>query len=259
MDQVAAVAPRAVFSTKQAFPTYNGPLFLLSSMRGNNAFFQVFDDNGVLRTSSNELLSDVLAHQACWIQIWYDQSGHGRHAKQPDQARQPFLALKGDGLVVVDFKYNRFLLLPDATLPPGSAPFSVLVRHGDIMNPTGGILGSGDYSSKNAVNAIRRNGNSYVNYFWDNDLHTTENTYKPNNTISFSLSSSSKHSAFIRGVLDMTKEKVTHLSSPQHTTIGKTFGEDEYLNGELEFLYIMDEPAPLWVSYQTGQWQRSPV
>jgi hypothetical protein len=158
---------------------------------------------------------------------------------------------------VVDFKYNRFLTLPDGTLPEGNAPYGVTFKHGDITNPTGGILGSGEYSSKNSANAIRRSGNKYVNYFWDNDLQSAENTYAPENVVSFLVSSKHKQVSAINGVVSTVKENATRFSSPINTTIGKTFGEKEYLNGELYFLYINEGAASQSVSIKTGKWEQS--
>ena len=251
-----AVVPRAVFSVKKEIESYDGPLFIVRPVFSDEKLEVLADANGELRFRNNQWNKHTLAQNAHLIDTWCDQSGAGRHARQADKFKQPYLALTEDGAVTVDFKYGRFLSLPDGTIPAGNAPFGVMFKHGEITNPTGGVIGSGVYGSQGATNAIRRSGNGYVNYFWSNDLHTEQGTYKKGNVVSFFLSAEGRHSAFINGAKDAFREGVQRYSAPTDTTIGKTYGEGEYLNGTLDFLYITEEPAPLGVVLQTGEWNK---
>ena len=225
MDQnhtKVSACPRAVFSTSRVIAEYRGPLFRVSSMTAERDIMEGFDTSMPM------------------ISVWYDQSGCGRHAIQPVHARRPMLLSN-----LVDFKNNRFLMLPDKTIPAGDEPFTIMFKHWDIMNPVGGVIGSGEYNAHNAVNAIRRNGNNYVNYFWGNDMQTEANSFREGNVVTFAIKTKdhrTQHSAFVNGILNATRQDVIgRYSSPINTTIGKTYSENEYLNGSLEFLYVLDE------------------
>ena len=253
-NSFVATTPRAVFAVKKVIPNYEGPIFLVRPVFTSDPI-EVDDDNGTLRLkTTGQKLEDLLLTTAYMIDTVFDQSGNGRHAKQADMFKQPYLAFT-DGTFVIDFKYNRWLDLPDETIPAGDSPFTVLVKHGEITNPNGGIIGSGEYECTSTANAIRRSGDRYVNYFWSNDLYTDSDTYKPGNIVSFIFTADKKHVSAINGVENHRRENVQRYGSPRNTTIGKTYGENEYLNGTLEFLYITEGVTKCMVSFETGKWQ----
>ena len=250
----AGVTPRAIFAVRKVIQNYQGPIFLVRPVFTSDPI-EVIDDKGTLRLkSNNKSLAELLQSTAYMVDTVFDQSGNGRHATQKDMFKQPYLAYT-DGTFVIDFKYNRWLDLPDETIPAGDSPFTVMVKHGEITNPNGGILGSGEYECTSTANAIRRSGDRYVNYFWSNDLYTDRDTYKPGNVVSFIFTADKKHIAGINGAENRRRENVQRYGSPRNTTIGKTYGENEYLNGTLEFLYITDGVTPSMVSFDTGEWQ----
>ena len=254
-NSFVAAAPRAVFAVKKVIPHYEGPILLVRPVFTSDPI-EVIDDNGTLTLKSNgQKLKDLLLTTAYMVDTWYDQSGLGRHARQADMFKQPYLAYT-DGVFSVDFKYNRWLDLPDETLPAGEEPFSIIAKHGEITNPNGGIIGSGEYHGNNSCNALRRSGDQYVNYFWFNDLYTAKDSYKPGNIVSFIYTADKKHVSAINGKESSRRENVQRYGSPRNTTLGKTYSEHEYLNGTLEFLYITDEVAPSLVSYVSGEWKQ---
>jgi len=225
MDQnhiKVSACPRALFSTKRVIADYKGPLFRVTNFNSERDIFDGFDVSMPM------------------VSVWYDQSGENRHAIQPIHARRPMLVSS-----LMDFKNNRFFMLPEKTIPAGDEPFTIMFKHWDIANPIGGIIGSGQYEAHNAVNAVRRNGDNYVNYFWGNDMHTQPQSFKEGNVVTFAIKTKdhrTQHSAFVNGILSATRQDVIgRYSSPINTTIGKTYSENEYLNGSLEFLYILDE------------------
>jgi hypothetical protein len=107
--------------------------------------------------------------------------------------RRPFLVCEPGGVLKMDFKFKRFFMLPDKTIPAGDSPFTILLKHLEITNPIGGIIGSGEYAAHNAVNAIRRAGDTYVNYFWGNDLGTGPHTFKEGNVLAFAITHKGRH------------------------------------------------------------------
>lgn len=236
-----ATRPRAIYDVKRALPGYDGPLLRVRHCELNT----VVDWCPEMTT--------FLGKSAAAVEIWYDQSPHQRHAVQPIPSLQPFLRALDDGTAVVDFRPNRFLHLPAGTVPYGSAPFSILFKHGEIDNPIGGIIGSGQYGAPNLVNCVRRDWSRYVNYFWDNDLHTPIGTYTPGNVVAFTFAANGTRTAVINGDITATAHGA-RFSHPENNTIGKTYGENEYLNGELEFVHVTEEIAPLSVSFETGEW-----
>jgi hypothetical protein len=146
-------------------------------------------------------------------------------------------------------------------MPAGDAPFGIVFKHGAIDNVIGGVLGSGEYQAHNAANAVRRDSGGYVNYFWGNDLRTGPNTYRPGNVVAFVLSrQGQRHSAIVNGKLNASRTHVVgRFSSPFHATIGKTYGDNEYLNGTLHFLYILNEAMPREMLLATGVWRESGI
>jgi hypothetical protein len=231
--------PRALFSVEPVLADYTGPLFRVEPAIDLYAGYE----RAAMPTGT--------------ISVWYDQSGNGRHATQPDPAKRPRLVMMG-AKPKVDFGGDRFLCLPDRTLPPGDEPYTVMFKHLEIANPVGGILGSGEYAAHNAVNAIRRGNDRYINYFWGNDLQTEAGSFKDGNVVAFAFSRLDKQTAFVNGIPNASREHVTgRFSAPFNTTIGKTYSDNEYLNGSLEFLYVLDEMAPTHqVTLDSGVWSR---
>jgi len=255
-EALASAEPKAVYSVRKAIPSYKGPIFRVRYVF-KDATEEIFDEGGVLRTNTGTPLACLSKPNVYMVDTWYDQSPNALHAVQKDKAKQPYLVLKENTGYVVDFKYCRYLNIPDGTVPCGAEPYSVIFKHWDIANPIGGVLGSGNYECHSACNAIRRNGNGYVNYFWSNDMHTTGGSYKPGNVVAFIFSSEKKHVASVNGEINATRENVNRFSSPANNTIGKTYGENEYLNGELEYVYITEEISRRHVSLTTGAWSES--
>ena len=253
-----AAQPRAIYDVKLAIPGYAGPLLRVRHCElGTVAdVMPNTDDAGALPRVFDEDIAEFLGRSAAAVDVWYDQSGQGRHATQTDPERQPFLR-HADGRLLLDFRHRRFLHLPPATVPYGGAPFAILVKHGVIDNPVGGIVGSGTYGVQNLANCVRRNGSQYVNYFWSNDLFTAEDTYAPGNVVAFTFSDRNERAAVVNGEVSATAYARQRFSSPENNTIGKTYGELEYLEGELEFVHITERFAPLAVSLETGEWSCS--
>ena len=238
-----AAKPRAIYDVKRAIPGYVGPLLRVRHCELN-----------MVADWSPEM-ADFLGKSAAAVEVWYDQSGNARHAEQPDPALQPFLRVLPNGTPVVDFRVNRFLRLPPGTVPYGGAPFSILFKHGDIDNPIGGVIGSGVYGVKHLANAVRRDYSRYVNYFWDDDIKTPEGTYAAGNVVAFTYSAHNTRAAVVNGeVVTRNAAQTSRFSHPEDNTLGKSYGNNEYLNGDLEFVHITEEIAPLSVLFMTGEW-----
>jgi hypothetical protein len=76
-------------------------------------------------------------------------------------------------------------------------------------------------------------------------MHTEPQSFREGNVVTFAIKTKdhrTQHSAYVNGILSVTRQDVIgRFSSPINTTIGKTYSENEYLNGSLEFLYVLDE------------------
>jgi hypothetical protein len=283
LQACCAATPRAVYSTRLVNPEYGAaPLFLIRHtetqqraevcwIHGEPKTCPVLDFNEQGPRENFTPLDAFLADASAFVETWYDQSGNGSHATQLDPSAQPFLRrsksnplanlINNSNTFVVDFHATAFLRLPDGTVPYLDAPYTVLVKHGPIKNLTGGILGSGLYGSRNICNAFRRSGDNYVNYWWNNDAFSKQNTYAQNNIVAFSYNRG-KRNIYVNGE-DKTQcdpaENATGIfsgtrfSSPENNTLGVT-NTTEFLNGELEFLYILDNVSDTLVSLKTGTW-----
>jgi hypothetical protein len=106
------------------------------------------------------------------VETWYDQSGSSRHATQSTVASRPILRFGNDNAAFLDFRTNRFFVLPDGTVPTGNSAYSFVVQHGDIdPNEYATLIFSGVVNNANQTNALwKHNATTYRHYWWSNDL-----------------------------------------------------------------------------------------
>jgi hypothetical protein len=176
---------------------------------------------------------------AC-VTTWYDQSGRGNHATQADEAAQPVLCAGDGGGARLNFVGGRFLHLPDGTVPCGDSHYTVVCKHGSIENSVGGWLGSGRYGHAGEVNAFRRGGGGYVNYWWSNDCFM-DACYKPGSVVACTYDGACRR-GYVNGV-PVTAAPVAEgrRGGREANTVGVTNG-NEFLNGELHSLLVFDAP-----------------
>lgn len=174
MDNISSFALASLngaYSIKSVFSTYTGPVVQIrrSSDSAIIDFYSDADTNGNLNTSSGVDYISWLNGATGYVTIWYDQSGKGYHAQQSNVAIQPTVDYTNK---VVDFTANGGLSYLQTT--PGLVPmkytYTVCTKHGVIGNLGGGLLGSGQQST-NKANNFRRDGSTYNNYWWFNDLN----------------------------------------------------------------------------------------
>jgi hypothetical protein len=111
-DALVAADPKAIYSVKKVIKSYGGPIFRVRYVF-KDATEEIFDEGRVLRTNSGTPLVCLSKPNVYMVDTWYDQSPNALHAVQKDKAKQPYLVLKENTGYVVDFKYCRYLTLPD--------------------------------------------------------------------------------------------------------------------------------------------------
>ena len=126
-------------------------------------------------TSTVTTTTDVFT---AFVVVWYDQSGHGRDAYQPDTSLQPIFDKR-----FVDFNGDFFMLMNVTSFPRGNSPYSWVVRHGNIseLNQIAGVFGVGDPADSQSINLQRFYG-GYQENWWNNDINF--GTYAIGNVVS---------------------------------------------------------------------------
>jgi hypothetical protein len=212
------------------------------TLNGSNASWNTdfyADERGNLLTAPviGTHLKNWLGGATGYVTTWYDQSGAGNHATQTTAALQPKIDLVNKQ---IDFKPSAYFNIPSGVIPMQTA-YTITAHHNTILNiSNGGICGSGS-GANSAANNIRRNGSSYVNYWWANDFGG--GTYVDNNkmTWKFAAETSStagttylyQNSALITSIVRSGWVGVNDVGY-----IGRTALANEVLNGELYSLFI---------------------
>lgn len=132
-------------------------------------------------------LKDSCASANCFVRIWYDQSGNGRHAEQTTDANQPRITTSGvifykDGTPSIDFDGTNDLL----TIPNSTGSFNFL--HNGTTSFFSAISAA-DQSRSQSIFANNNGGGSGRRGFLA--FYSTNNriaTYVNNQTTSISIS-----------------------------------------------------------------------
>lgn len=169
-----------------------------------------------------------------YVTTWYDQSGQGRHATQTDLSLQPIFDFINKKIEFTSNIGSHFIL-PNNTVPVNSS-YTITVKHGYINHINGSWLGAGS-SENNGSNTFRRISNKYLNYWYSNDFSGYDNTYKPENIVTY-LYDGNYSSLFVN-------ESCQGVSSKRYNwnaqSINGKIGTNilyENLNGEIYYLFI---------------------
>jgi len=189
---------------------------------------------------TGQTLANWLGTASGNVTTWYDQSGKGNHATQATAANQPKIDFVNKQ---IDFKPSSYFNLPDGTVPLLTA-YTVVVKHNTIQNTNnGGIVGGGTRGTTNLTNRFRRNGSTYQNYWWNNDVNI--GTYADGNVMTWKFTAETSSSAGTTYVYQNSSLVSSAYRSgwaattPGYETIGTTNGASgELLNGELYYLFL---------------------
>ena len=184
--------------------------------------------------SSGQQIGAWLGGATAYCTKWYDQSGAGNHAFQPDQWLQPVVDYVN---YAMDFRAQGgscYFNLPSGTVPQVTA-YTVTVKHGVINNPIGGWLGGG-IGAVNQANNFRRADSSYANYWWGNDFHG--GTYAAGNTVTFKYDGQSVAYLYTNGLLTTSRTMAVGWNGVAgNEYLGRTI-INELLNGKLFYVNI---------------------
>lgn len=111
---------------------------------------------------------------ASGVTQWADQTANSRNGiATSGGGRQPaYLPTGGpNGMGALDFDGSSdFLTLPDASLPTGDDPYTILTVVNGLTGGAPGILGQGNYPNTNQTLALRYGGTTLYTYWFFNDL-----------------------------------------------------------------------------------------
>jgi hypothetical protein len=246
-----------VYSVYLLSSTYAGPIVKIRRSSDNLISDFYADGNGNLGTGSlgtGTNLSTWLNNSTGHVTTWYDQSGKGNNATQTNAEIQPVINITSKLILLSN---NSYFNLPNGTVPYDNTPYTVIFKHGNVNSANGGFLGSGDYGSGNRTNAFRRDGNTYVNYWWSNDLIFGK--YEPSNIVTINYNQKTQ-TAFVNNTNVGSRVNITRNSTANKNTIGVT-NNTEYLNGEIFYMYIsnisLSDPDRLVL--ETSKFTSSPM
>lgn len=222
---------KGLYSMKRLTGLYTGPCFRIRRSSDNTIADFYADSLGNLTLNTGTTISAWLSTATGYIVTWYDQSGLGNHATQNNTGSQPSYNTTN-----ILFPNPAYLSMPNATVPTGTSAFTLAARHGAINNVDGGIIGSGTYGAGNSVNALRRWGTSYLNYWWGNDLGF--GTYAANNRVAVTYSSGLR-TGYVNNVSQSTLSSSALNIGSGNNTIGVT-NSGEYLTGQLIDVFIFN-------------------
>ena len=174
LDNLSA-QPKAAFSLYLLGSAYTGPCIKVRRSSDNAQQDFYVSGAGALGTSyqaQGTSYATWLGTATGNVVTWYDQSGNGNHATQPNTANQPTLSA-----AVTDVYFPNgvgFMLLGTAgsgPVPSGlNHPYTLMACHGQLTNASGGSLISGGTTATNQANMLRSAGSSgYASLWWGHD------------------------------------------------------------------------------------------
>ena len=226
-----------LYSVKWINSAYTGPIFNFRRSSDNVTlnFYVSGDGNsvGTLLGGTGTSLASWLSGATAFVTIWYDQSTLGNHATQTNNANQPTYNTVNKCLNFNSANFNRFVL-PNGTVPFNNTNYTVVVKHGTLTSSSA-FLGSGITSVNNA-NAFGLNGNTYINYWWGNDM--LNGAYSANNTVTWKYDGSARY-VYINRTLFTSAASSGRTSTSANNFIG--LGEttnNNYANGQIFNIFI---------------------
>jgi len=221
---------------------YGGPTCTVrraSDGATSNVYANVSGKFGLGGNATGVPLETWLGGARGYVTQWYDQSGRGNHAVQAVSSNQPFLDPVAQ---VLDFTGTPYFALPAGTVPL-SGPYTVTVKHLNLLSSNSGWLGGGSApTATNGANSFRRANDSYVNYWTNNDLFGPPALYAPANAVTFRFDGAT-HALYVNGLQQSSLAHVGLAGTPGNETLGVTPAA-EYLNGQLYGCFVFNAALP---------------
>jgi hypothetical protein len=210
---------------------YTGPIFRIRNGDTNETLDVYYHDTQYTQ------LTLWLDGAIPYIAIWYNQVNTA-HATQTNNSTQPIFHIATLSVLFIE---GRYLNMPDGTVPYGNSDYTFMLKHGEIGNSGGGLVGSGTYGNSRQVNALRRQATTYLNYWWGDDY--TFGTYNDDNTVTVTYDGVNRTS-YINNIL-ISQIGSTNLNT---TNINNTLGvtnTSEYLSGKMYYIFIFSSSLPI--------------
>jgi hypothetical protein len=237
LSSTSKSACRGAYALINVNSSYLGPIikFRRSSDSVTADFW--FSQYGQLVDALGVTVSTWLGGNTAFVDTWYDQSGLGNHARQTTVTLQPFMVAANFTAGTMDFRTNKFLSLPDATVPVGSGAYTLLGKHGVIGTGFAGIVGGGTNGPVIGQALSLRKETSGAYRCWWYGLDHIFGTADTNNVAAETYDGVGTRRAYVNGTLVSTMSMTGRSTTAVNNTIGSSPGTN-LLNGELYFVYV---------------------
>jgi len=247
LNQYSRAAACGVYSLRLLSSGYTGPIVQLRRDTDNQILDFYGNYGGVLTSLKGQVVQSWAAGTIAYVVKWYDQSGCANHANQYSSNVQPILNyISGQ----VDFKFSRYLNLPNGTVPAVNSQYTVVLRHNTLgfgipvtTNSTAGILNSGTQTittqsgNANSSFSCTAVSGAYADN-WATSIQTASGWYSSNNTVSYVYNLANRY-IYTNGISAVTPlASSSHANTTANNAIGASGGQ--YLNGELYNLSIFN-------------------
>jgi hypothetical protein len=240
LTATSKAACRAAFACINVNFAYVGPIFKLRRNYDNvidtfwaSAYGELINAGGVpVETWLNATQVGIAL-----VDTWYDQSGMGNHATQPDVMVQPIYDVVNK---MVNFRPNRFLLMPDGTIPTGAGPYTIMTKHGASDTVAGDqTLFKGGVGANQSLGLIKLADNKYRFFWWANDHDF--GTYAAGNVVAETYDGATRV-GYVNGAIASTKTAVGRNTIATENRIGT--GNSGVFKGDLYYIYAFSTNLP---------------
>ena len=252
LSVAARSSSRAAYALRRLSASYGGPTVRITNdNKSADLFFStisqfergVDQDSNVLATRAS--LDAWIGSNAPYVSIWYDQSGNGRHATQNARSNQPILEV--GGFYALDFRTDRFLNLPDGTLPEGDSDYTLIAHHGAIAGSFSSnyktLVFGGRSNSTDAGLGFQIFRNAYDNGWINNSFFF--GTYSQDNVVTCKYQNGQRfgyvNDVFSAAAAVQGGSNRSSATSSNGRIGAHPFDSNSGLDGDLYGLYVFDK------------------
>jgi hypothetical protein len=249
-------ACRGAYALINVNVAYLGPIIKFRRSSDNVTADFWFSPYGQLVDATGVTVSTWLGANTAFVTTWYDQSGLGNHATQATATLQPFMVAANFTAGTIDFRTNRFLSLPDATVPTGAGAYTLLAKHGVIGTGFASIVGGGLNGPVFGQALVLRKEMTGGYRCWWYGLDHPFGTDATNNVVCETYDGVGTRRAYVNGTNVSTISMTGRNTQASNNTIASSPSGNP-LNGELYYVYIFSaeltpaEIASLGVNHYT--------
>lgn len=234
---------KGAWALRRLLSSYTGPTINIRDGSSNNMSDFYANSSGNLGTAldgTGQSLSSWLGSNTGYVQIWYDQSGNGNHGTQYTTTAQPSWVKSNNS---IRFLSSSYLNLPNSTLPPGDASYTISCHHNVLSltstDTTAYFITAGSGATSKFLSVFGVYSLNGYNNGWVGTALSISNVYIPNNVVLYTYSNTScTISSYLNGTFQSSLITSTARSTDSsNNNIGQWKGNSNfYCNGELNYI-----------------------